>query len=82
VSESKPQFVTLCGRIFRDTDATYFPRAEYRGRTLYFCTESCLGAFLADPELFYKAHRNSDKTKPVDKTKHDNLESHPTLIRK
>ena len=57
------QFVTLCGRIFRDTDPQYFPRAEYRGRTIYLCTESCLGAFLADPDLFYKAHRNSDKGK-------------------
>jgi YHS domain-containing protein len=60
----RPQrFVTLCGRIFRDTDPQYFPRTEYRGRTIYFCTESCLGAFLADPELFYKVHRNSEKGK-------------------
>jgi YHS domain-containing protein len=57
------QFVTLCGRIFRDTDPAYFPRAEYRGRTIMLCTESCLGAFLADPDLFYKAHRNSEKGK-------------------
>ena len=55
------QFVTLCGRIFRDTDPAYFPRAEYRGRTILFCTESCLGAFLADPDIFYKVHRNSEK---------------------
>ena len=57
-SVHKP-FVTLCGRILRDTDPQYFPRAEYRGRTIYFCTESCLNAFLADPELFYKAHSKS-----------------------
>jgi YHS domain-containing protein len=61
---TRPQrFVTLCGRIFRDTDPQYFPRTEYRGRTIYFCTESCLGAFLADPELFYKVHRNAEKGK-------------------
>lgn len=60
------QFVTLCGRIFRDTDPQYFPRAQYRGRRIYFCTESCLGAFLADPDLFYKMHRNSN---------HDNAKS-------
>ncbi|MFT3893276.1 MAG: hypothetical protein QM730_16725 [Anaerolineales bacterium] len=60
----RPQrFVTLCGRIFRDTDPQYFPRAKYRGRTIYFCTESCLGAFLADPDIFYKVHRNSEKGK-------------------
>ena len=53
------RFATLCGRIFRDTKAEYFPYAEYRGRTIYFCTESCLGAFLADPEVFYRVHRKS-----------------------
>jgi YHS domain-containing protein len=58
-----PRFVTLCGRIFRDTDPTYFPRAQYRGRTIYLCTEACLGAFLADPDVFYKVHRNSEKGK-------------------
>ena len=58
-----PCFVTLCGRIFRDTDPAYFPRVEYRGRTVYLCTESCLGAFLADPDVFYRVHRNSEKKK-------------------
>jgi YHS domain-containing protein len=57
------RFVTLCGRIFRDTDPAYFPRTQYRGRTIYLCTESCLGAFLADPDIFYKVHRNSEKGK-------------------
>jgi hypothetical protein len=57
------QFVTLCGRIFRDTDPSYFPSAEYRGRKIILCTDSCLGAFLADPDLFYKMHRNSEKGK-------------------
>ena len=60
---TRPRFVTLCGRIFRDADPAYFPRAEYRGRTVYLCTEACLGAFLADPEIFYKVHRNSEKGK-------------------
>jgi YHS domain-containing protein len=58
-----PRFVTLCGRKFHDTDPAYFPRAQYRGRMIYLCTESCLGAFLADPHVFYKAHRNSEKGK-------------------
>jgi len=56
-------FITLCGRIFRDADPAYYPRAEYRGRTIYLCTESCLGAFLADPDVFHKVHRNSEKGK-------------------
>ena len=63
-SRSRPRrFVTLCGRIFRDTDPQYYPRAQYKGRTILFCTESCLGAFLADPDVFYKVHRNSEKGK-------------------
>jgi len=63
---ASPKFIALCGRIFRDTDPAYFPRAEYRGRTIYLCTESCLGAFLADPDIFYKVHRNSEKHKNVE----------------
>ena len=75
MTSSWPQFVTLCGRIFRDTDSSYFPRATYRGRTIYFCTESCLGAFLADPEAFYKAHRNSEKNKgPIKKENNESME--------
>jgi len=56
-------FVTLCGRIFRNTDPRYFPTVKYRGRTLYLCTETCREAFLADSDLFYKTHRNSEKGK-------------------
>jgi hypothetical protein len=61
--EKHKQFVTLCGRIFHDTDPAYFPRAKYRGRTILLCTDSCLGAFLADPDIFYKVHRSSEKHK-------------------
>jgi YHS domain-containing protein len=68
--EEKKQnrFVTLCGRIFRDSDPAYFPRAQYRGRTIYLCTEACLGAFLADPDTFYRVHRNSEKGKEQART--------------
>jgi YHS domain-containing protein len=38
-------------------DARYFPQREYKGRTLYFCTDYCLNAFLEDPERFLAAHR-------------------------
>jgi hypothetical protein len=61
--KNHPRFVVLCGRIFRDADPAYFPRVEYRGRTVYLCTDSCRGAFLADPDVFYKVHRNSEKGK-------------------
>jgi len=58
-----PRFVTLCGRKFSDTDPAYFPQLEHRDRTIYLCTEACREAFCADPEVFYKAHRNSEKEK-------------------
>ena len=54
-------FATLCGRIFRDTDPQYFPSAQHRGKKIILCTEACLGSFLADPDVFCKVHRNSDK---------------------
>ena len=65
MTEDKPKqkvVATLFGRIYRDADPQYFPSADHRGRKLLFCTEACLGAFLADPDLFCKVHRNSEKT--------------------
>ncbi len=61
--KKRPRFITLCGRIFRDADPAYFPRVGHRGRTIYLCTQACLEAFVADPDAFYKAHRNSEKGK-------------------
>ena len=45
----------VCGRNVT-VDPSYTPQAIYKSTTLYFCTESCLNAFLADPERFYCAH--------------------------
>lgn len=53
---SRDSFVALCGRVFR-SDPDYFPQAEFRGRTIYLCTDACLGAFLSDPERFVAAHK-------------------------
>ncbi len=50
-----PQFVTVCKRVFH-FDPTYYPQSQYKGKTIYFCTDSCLGAFLADADRFYAAH--------------------------
>ena len=55
------RFATLCGRVIQ-SDPSYFPQAEYRGRTIYLCTSFCREALLADPDRFYAAHR---KHKPV-----------------
>ena len=50
----------LCGRRMT-VHPDYAIRANYQGRTLYLCTESCLNAFRADPQRFYCAH---SKTAP------------------
>ena len=52
----RDSFVALCGRVFR-SDPEFFPQAEYRGRTIYLCTDACLGAFLSDPDRFVSAHK-------------------------
>jgi YHS domain-containing protein len=37
-------------------DIAWYPRSEYQGQTICFCTEFCLEAFEADPQRFYNAH--------------------------
>ncbi len=51
-----PNSLLVCGRRMT-VPAENYPRAEYRGQTIYFCTEFCLEHFLRDPERFYEAHR-------------------------
>jgi YHS domain-containing protein len=61
IQRPKPtSFTALCGRVFH-ADADYFPQAEYRGEIIYLCTDSCLGAFLSDPDRFVAAHKKSYK---------------------
>ncbi|RJP49453.1 MAG: hypothetical protein C4583_12335 [Anaerolineaceae bacterium] len=55
-----PSFVALCGRVFH-SDPEFFPQAEYHDRTIFLCTEVCLGAFLSDPDRFVAAHKKSYK---------------------
>jgi len=45
----------VCGRSITG-DPEFFPQVEYQGRTIYFCTEFCLNAFMNDPDLFYIVH--------------------------
>lgn len=49
----------VCGRLLTG-DSVYYPQADYQGQRLLFCTESCLGAFYADPEAFIAAHSRAD----------------------
>jgi YHS domain-containing protein len=46
---------TVCHRTITG-DPAYYPQAEFHGRTIYFCTETCHSVFLSDPERFYVAH--------------------------
>ncbi|MCX6035182.1 MAG: YHS domain-containing protein [Chloroflexi bacterium] len=46
---------TVCHRTITGDRARY-PQAEFHGRTIYFCTETCQSVFLSDPERFYAAH--------------------------
>jgi YHS domain-containing protein len=50
----------LCGRRMT-VHPDYAIQSEHQGYIIYFCTESCLNAFKADPERFYCAH---SKTPP------------------
>lgn len=50
-----PAQTLVCGRQMTTAPLNYY-RAEYQGRTIYFCTEFCLETFRADPDRFYSAH--------------------------
>jgi YHS domain-containing protein len=57
--ESKPEAPspnTVCGHEMT-ADILWYPNTKYQMGTIYFCTEFCLEAFQADPDRFYKAHR-------------------------
>jgi YHS domain-containing protein len=46
---------TVCHRTITG-ELPFYPQAEFHGRTIYFCTETCQSVFLSDPERFYAAH--------------------------
>jgi YHS domain-containing protein len=61
VQPPDPGLTLVCGRSMTIPPENYY-RAEYQGRSIYFCTEFCLEAFRADPDRFYAAHsRKKDK---------------------
>jgi YHS domain-containing protein len=53
---------TVCGRAMT-ADISWYPRAVYQNRIIYFCTETCLDAFKADPDRFFLAHREKQVPK-------------------
>jgi hypothetical protein len=58
----RDSFVAICGRVFH-SDPDYFPQAEYRDRTIYLCTDTCLGTYLSDPDRFVAAHKKKHEKK-------------------
>ena len=65
LSSPVPPPQTICGRDMT-ADINWYPRSEYRGRSIYFCTEFCLEAFKADPDRFHAAHRKKkDNRQPA-----------------
>ena len=60
---NKPKtFATLCGRIFRDANIEEYPSTKHKSKKVILCSQTCLDSFLAEPEVFCKVHRNSEKT--------------------
>jgi len=51
----------VCGRVIVGGTASFYHPTEFNGRLIYFCTEFCCEAFLADPERFYAAHSKNKK---------------------
>ncbi len=47
---TKTEFQTACNGTIKD--ASRYPSAEYKGKTVYFCTRACLRAFEQNPEAF------------------------------
>jgi|GEM_PF-1606423 YHS domain-containing protein len=78
-SAAPRRFATLCGRVFIETDPACFPSVRYRGRTIHFCTEACLDAFLADPVMFQQAHRNPGRKKDFNTNGEDGVYTSPKI---
>lgn len=47
----KPEeFITVCNGVIENPEK--YPFADYKGDTVYFCTQGCLKAFETDPDRF------------------------------
>lgn len=46
----------VCGM---EIDSSNAEKTEYKGKTYYFCSESCKNKFLQDPEKF--VHKDDDE---------------------
>ena len=45
----------VCGMVV--SRLTAVAEAEFQSRTYYFCARECRDAFLADPQLYLRVHR-------------------------
>ena len=53
--EIVPESALVCGRKMT-IPAERYHHTNFRGQTIYFCTEICLEHFQRDPKRFYEAH--------------------------
>jgi hypothetical protein len=44
-------------------ELSWYPHTTFQERVIYFCTETCLDAFNADPDRFYAAHSEKQVSK-------------------
>ena len=64
-TESRPEVIDpVCGMTIAPADAV--GQAEHGGRTYYFCHQSCLDAFVADPAQFLDPSRAQPSTATED----------------
>jgi Cu+-exporting ATPase len=55
----------VCGMTISPDDAV--GHVDYKGHTYYFCSQSCLDQFKADPERFLTSNRPAAAARPADK---------------
>ena len=69
----------VCGMTFDPADAA--AHVEYKGRTYYFCAESCLEKFKADPATYAEPRVTESRTVASRTTSKWTCPMHPEIVR-
>jgi Cu+-exporting ATPase len=70
----------VCGMTISPADAV--GTADYKGQTYYFCSDSCLEQFRADPARFVDPERKNEAPAPVDMEAEYTCPMHPEIRQK
>jgi P-type Cu+ transporter len=70
----------VCGMTISPADAV--GTLDHRGHTYYFCSESCLEQFRADPAKFVNPHRKTEPTTVADMEAEYTCPMHPEIRQK